>query len=84
MSKIVRAFVVAALLALGTLGGTSAVRACDGPCCEYKTVVCYETHLAPYTKTVVRYDDYGCPYKAEVTVYHKVRVAVPKLVKVCY
>ncbi|HBI47015.1 MAG TPA: hypothetical protein DDY78_29800 [Planctomycetales bacterium] len=84
MSQTVRGFVVAALLTLGTLGGASAVRANDAPCCEYKTVVCYETHTVPCTETVTRYDECGHCYQAQVTSYHKVRVAVKKLVKVCY
>jgi hypothetical protein len=84
MSKIIRGFVVAALLALGTLAGTSAVQAHDAPCCDYKTIVCYETRSVPCTETVTRYDECGHCYQAQVTVYHNVRVAVKKVVKVCY
>lgn len=83
-----------ALIAVVVLGGAGAVQACDGtyqavgyeahtPCCYYKTVIVYETRLVPCTETMIRYDDCGCPYKAQVTVYHKVRVAVTKQVKVC-
>ena len=57
---------------------------CDPPCCEYKTVVCYETHYEPCIQTVTCYDECGRPYTKEVTTYHKVRVAVQKVVKVCY
>lgn len=84
MSQTVRGFVVAMLLAVGTLAGTSAVKAHDAPCCEYKTVVCYETHYEPCTQTVTCYDECGRPYSKQVTTYHKVRAAVTKVVKVCY
>lgn len=85
MSQIIRGLFVAAALALGTLGGAGAVRACDQPpCCDYKVVVTYETHYEPYTKTVVCYDECGHAYYKDVTAYHAVQVAVKKLVKVCY
>ena len=83
MSQTVRGLMAAAVLALGTLGGTNAVRACDPPCCEYKVVVCYETTCEPCTQIVTCYDECGRPYTKDVTVYHKVQVAVKKVVKVC-
>ena len=82
MSQTVRGLIVAAVVALGTLGGSNAARACDPPYCEYKVVVYYETHYEPYTQTVVCYDECGRPYSKEVTSYQKVKVAVKKLVKV--
>ncbi len=77
MKRIVAALVGAAVLALGTLGGTSAARACDPPCCydkpccEYKVVTCYETRCVPCTETVTCYDECGHSYCKDVTVYHK-------------
>ena len=84
MSQTMRGLIIAAVVALGTLGGTGAVRACDPPCCEYKVVVYYETHYEPYTQTVTCYDECGRPYTKEVAVLQKVKVPVTKLVKVCY
>lgn len=94
MTRTIAGLVGAAVLALGTMVGTGTARAGDAPycdyqpyceykpCCEYKVVTCYETRCVPCTETVTCYDECGHPYCKDVTVYHKVQVAVKKIVKV--
>ena len=88
MKRMIIGLAAAAVLALGTLVGTGTARACDPPgcsdqpCCVYKVVTCYETRCVPCTQSVTCYDECGHAYCKDVTVYHKVRVAVTKVVKV--
>ena len=82
MTRTFAGLVGTAVLALGTMVGTGTARACDPPCCEYRVVTCYETRCVPCTETVTCYDECGRPYCKDVTVYHKVQVAVKKVVKV--
>jgi hypothetical protein len=77
---------IATLAVAVPLGAPAASRACDPPCCSYKTVVCYKrvvcykTCYVPYTQTYTAYDDCGCPYTATRTCYREVTVPYTRLV----
>ncbi len=68
-----------------TMGTATQVSAGSYPsCCAYKTVMTYEYVKKPCAAYITKFDHCGKPYRVRVVTYRTVKIAVPKLVKVCY
>lgn len=86
MSRLLKRIAIVTIFSTAfAMGSATQVSAGHGtPCCTYKTVITYQYVRKACISYITKFDHCGKPYRVRVVTYRTVKIAVPKLVKVCY